>query len=70
VTPGDLPEEWVFVKWEDGSAFVAAQALKDFIDDMQLPLLERYGEPMEMPREELAPKAGSDNPDTPPAEHP
>jgi hypothetical protein len=70
MTPGDLPEEWVFVKWEGGSAFVAAEALKDLVDEMQLPILERYGEPMEMPREELAPKAGSDNLDTPPAEHP
>jgi len=51
--PSDIPEEWVWVKWKDGSAFVAAERLKDFVEEMGLPLLERYGNQMKMPREDL-----------------
>ncbi len=58
-TPEKLPENWAFVKWKDGSAFVTADCLKDFVEEMELPLLERYGELMEIPREETTPKMES-----------
>jgi len=58
--PAGLPENWVYVEWEEGAAFVAPDRLKDFVDAMQLPLLERYGERMEMSRDELEPKENSD----------
>ncbi|MGC9490608.1 MAG: hypothetical protein ACP5CD_05220 [Thermovirgaceae bacterium] len=58
--PADIPEEWVWVKWKDGSAFVDAECLKDFINEMKLPLLERHVGRMEMPREELTLEDQSD----------
>jgi hypothetical protein len=58
--PADIPEEWVWVKWKDGSAFVDAESLKDFINEMELPLLQRHMGRMEMPREELTLEDQSD----------
>ncbi|MFP4481454.1 MAG: hypothetical protein ACLFN0_01510 [Thermovirgaceae bacterium] len=59
-TPADFPDEWIHVKWKDGSAFVAADRLKDFVAKMDLPLLRRHGNLMEEPLEELPPKENAE----------
>lgn len=41
--PSDFPEDWVFVKWGNGSAFVSAKKLKNFVETMNLPTIAREG---------------------------
>ncbi len=53
--PSGLPEDWVYVKWNDGSAFVAPDRLEDFVKKMKLPLIPREGSPLEKPLKELPP---------------
>lgn len=53
--PAGLPENWVYVEWEEGAAFVAPDRLKDFVEKMELPLILREGNSPEKPLKELPP---------------
>ncbi len=53
--PAGLPENWVYVEWEEGAAFVAPDRLKDFVEKMGLPLIPREGNLLEKPLTELPP---------------
>jgi len=53
--PAGLPENWVYVEWEEGAAFVAPDRLKDFVEKMELPLIPREGNSPEKPLKELPP---------------
>jgi len=41
--PSNLPGDWVFVKWKNGSACVSAKKLKNFAETMDLPTITREG---------------------------